>query len=106
MQLPQVYFDSRTTGDFVSRLQDTSKLQRVVSYVVGELGISLLVLLSTLVAIFLYSIQLGFFVLAWIPVLSTSVIYFKNDLLSLQRGVLTSYAHSETQFIDVIQGMD
>lgn len=106
MQLPQVYFDTRTTGDFVSRLQDTSKLQRVVSYVVGELGISLLVLLSTLGAIFLYSTQLGFFVLTWIPVLSTSVIYFKNDLLRLQRGVLTSYAHSETQFIDVIQGMD
>ena len=106
VKLPQLFFDTRTTGDFVSRLQDTSKLQRVISYIIGDLGISFLVFVTSLSAILVYSWQIGLILLFWIPFFGLIVLLFKNELLQLQRKVLTSYAQSETQFIDVIQGMD
>lgn len=106
MVLPQVFFDSRTTGDFITRLNDTSKLQRVISYIIGELGISLLVFTLTLCTILVYSLKIAIVVFIWVPLIGGIVFIYKDEILRLQREMLATNALSENQFIDLIQGMD
>ena len=47
--LPKPFFDTRKTGDMVARLNDTMRIQRVISDVVSTYVIDVLILLMTMV---------------------------------------------------------
>ena len=103
--LPKAFFDYRKVGDMTARLNDTRRIQTVISNLLGDLIISVLTVVLSFVFIFLYSWQLALPILCSLP-LFFAVIYSHNKrIIHKQREVMSAYAQSESNFINTIQGV-
>ncbi len=105
MYLPQSFFDTRKTGDFVGRLNDTMRIQRVIAEFVSVYIIDLLVLLISVTALFFYCEVSAFITIITIPILFLLVYRWHKRIISAQHDVMAGYALSESNFIDSIQGI-
>lgn len=105
LYLTKSFFDNRKTGDLISRLNDTLRIQEAVSYILGEMAIQLLLLLVSVLFIFLYSWPLGLFCLMILPAIYGVVNYFQKDILAQQRSVMSAHAMNESNYVDIIRGI-
>jgi len=103
--LPKSFFDTRKTGDFVGRLNDTIRIQRVITEFVSVYLIDVLVVLISLVILFFYSKEVAFFTLLTLPVFFILVYRWNSKIISSQREVMSKYAHSESNYIDSLRGI-
>jgi ATP-binding cassette subfamily B protein len=106
LELPKQYFDTRTIGEFVARLNDTSRIQRVVNVLISETLIEGLVSLISITFIFSVNWILGLMSLIALPALFLILPLFSEKILSCQRNVMQTYARSESNFISTISGID
>ena len=106
LRLPKTFFDSRRTGDLVARMNDTSRIQKTISKIIGNVMIDFLLVFVVSIAIFSYSKTLGIISLLWIPVFAIVVIYFNPKINKLQKIVMQSYANNESNYIDTIEGIE
>ena len=105
MTLPKWFFDSRKTGDFVARLNDTMRIQRVIADVVSVYIIDILIICITTGMLFYYSVPVGVLSLISLPLIYL-MIYRRNDsIISSQKDVMAGYAMNESNFIDSIKGI-
>lgn len=103
--LPKLFFDSRKTGDFVARLNDTMRIQRVISDVISIYIIDILILILTLPLIFTYSRMVALISLISLPILFL-IVYKKNQLIiNLQYDTMAGYAMNESNFINSLKGI-
>jgi ATP-binding cassette subfamily B protein len=106
LALPKQYFDTRTTGEFVARLNDTSRIQRIVNVLISETLIEGLVSLTSITFIFSVNWILGLISLISLPALLFMLPLFSEKILSHLRNVMQAYAKSESNFISTISGID
>jgi ABC-type bacteriocin/lantibiotic exporter with double-glycine peptidase domain len=59
--LPKPFFDSTSTGDMVARMNDASRIQKVVVFLSSQVVIDVLVVLVSAGYIFVYSVSTGLF---------------------------------------------
>ena len=105
LNLPKSFFDTRKTGDMVARLNDTRRIQAVISTLSGEVIINALVLIVSFAFLFIYSWKVALMALFCVPFYYW-IISRNNDLVAArQRDVMSSYAMSESGFINTIEGM-
>lgn len=103
--LPRSFFDTRRTGDFVARLNDTMRIQRVISDVTSIYVIDVLVLVLTLGLIFFYSNTAALISVVTIPVLFL-IVYRKNKkIINLQYDAMAGYALNESNYINSLKGI-
>lgn len=105
LDLPKTFFDSRKIGDLVARLNDTARIQRVISQLAGSTLIDLLMVLVTSIFLIYYSWQVGLGVLLMLPVYFWLLYRFNQPITDGQRNVMASYAHSESNYISTLQGV-
>jgi ABC-type bacteriocin/lantibiotic exporter with double-glycine peptidase domain len=105
LHLPKIFFDSRKTGEIIARLNDTRRIQSVISYLLSNFVIDLLLLIASSVFVFSYSIKIGFFALISIPLFGFLIWRYNNSILLNQRAVMVKYADSESHFVDIISGI-
>ena len=105
LYLPKTFFDSRKTGDLTSRLNDVTRIQQAVSYIVGEISVQVLFLLVSLISIFLYSRLAGLLCLLLIPVQFLVVRFHSKHLLEGYRATMRANAAKESNYIDTIRGV-
>jgi ABC-type bacteriocin/lantibiotic exporter with double-glycine peptidase domain len=103
--LPKSFFDTRKTGDFVGRLNDTIRIQRVITEFASAYIIDILVVIISLVILFFYSETAAFFTLLTLPVFFTLVYQWNSKIISAQREVMSKYAQSESNYIDSLRGI-
>lgn len=103
--LPKAFFDTRKTGDMVARLNDTRRIQSVIGSVVGDTIINVLVLIVSLVFLFVYSWKVALISLLCMPVFYWIVSRSNRKIIAQQRDVMSSYAMSESGFINTISGI-
>lgn len=103
--LPKPFFDSTTTGDMVARLNDASRIQKVVVYLSSQVIIDVLVVLISAGYIFAYSVSTGLLSLLSIPVFGMLAWRFNHRVVIAQRHVMQSYAATESKYIDTINGI-
>jgi len=103
--LPKSFFDNRKTGDLVARMNDTQRIQRTISQLIGSVMIDALMVIAASVAIFMYDWQVGLVTLLWIPVFAWVVYRFHQPILDGQRAVMNAYALNESNYIDTMQGI-
>ncbi|NVO10831.1 MAG: peptidase domain-containing ABC transporter [Bacteroidales bacterium] len=103
--LPKSFFDNRKTGELIARMNDTSRIQNTISYLVGNVLIDGMVVLVSIIFIFLYSITLGFISLTSIPIFFYIVYRFHHKVVKDQREVMVAYAKNESNYINTIQGI-
>ena len=105
LDLPKPFFDSRKSGDLVARLNDTMRIQRVISDIVSTYIIDVLILLITLVMIFGYSIPSGLISLMVLPIFFMLVFRWNKRIIASQRGLMAGYALNEGNFISTLRGI-
>ncbi|AEI50557.1 peptidase domain-containing ABC transporter [Runella slithyformis] len=105
LALPKAFFDSRKTGDLVARLNDTGRIQRVISQLAGSVLIDLLMVVVTLGFLVYYSWQVGIAVLLALPFYFWLLYRFNKPISDAQRNVMAAYAHNESNYISTLQGV-
>ena len=103
--LPKPFFDSTSTGDMVARMNDASRIQKVVVYLSSQIVIDVLVVLVSAGYIFFYSISTGFLSLLSIPVFGLLAWLYNRKVIVAQRELMQSYAATESKYIDTIKGI-
>ena len=105
LSLPKRFFDTRRTGELVARLNDTQRVQRVVTAVASSVVIDVLTVVASCVFLFYYSWQTGLIVLATLPVYFILLRLFNRRIIQAQHSVMQSYAQSESNYVTTMQGI-
>ena len=106
LRLPKSFFDTRKIGDMVARMNDTSRIQKTISKVIGSVMIDLILVIVVSIAIFSYNRTLGLITLLWIPLFALVVVFFSSKIRKQQNKVMQSYARNESNYIDTIKGIE
>ena len=103
--LPKSFFDTRKTGDFVARLNDTIRIQKVIAEIIGIYIIDILILCITIIMLFYYSDVSALMSLICLPILYLIVNRWNKKIISAQHSLMAGYALSESNFIDSLGGI-
>ncbi|MDD4386116.1 MAG: cysteine peptidase family C39 domain-containing protein, partial [Bacteroidales bacterium] len=103
--LPLPFFATRKIGDMVARLNDIGRIQQAISYLFGELLISVLVVLASLTALFIYSFWIGIMLLVSIPLFGWVAYKYQQPVIMGQRELMASYALNESNYINTINNI-
>lgn len=103
--LPKSFFDTRKTGDMVARLNDTMRIQRVISDVVSTYVIDFLIGMITLVMIFIYSSVAGIISTLAVPLFFLVVYSWNRPVIKSQQDLMAGYAMNESNFINTLRGI-
>ncbi len=105
LQQSFLFFDGRKNGEILARLQDTRRIQAAVSYIAGNLVIDLMIFLISMVFICLYSWKAFLICLSAIPVSFLLAWRFHGKIINGQKMVMSRFAASESQFLDIVDGI-
>ena len=99
LNLPKPFFDTRKTGDMVARLNDTLRIQRVISEVISVYVIDCLIVLISLIMIYSYSVIAGIISTIVIPLFFLLVYRWNKPVIRSQRDLMAANAMNESNFI-------
>jgi len=103
--LPKSFFDSRKIGDLVARLNDTSRIQRVIRQLAGSTLIDVLMVVVTAAFLLYYSWQVGVGVLLTLPIYFWLLYRYHKPITEGRRKVMAAYAFNEGNYISTLQGV-
>ncbi|MDR0232381.1 MAG: peptidase domain-containing ABC transporter [Dysgonamonadaceae bacterium] len=106
LYLPKSFFDSTKTGEIITRMSDSRRIQQTLLYIVGSVLIEALTLLFAIGYLLFYSRQMALIALACIPFFILLVILYNQKIIDGQRNVMVSNAATEGLLIDFIQGVN
>jgi ABC-type bacteriocin/lantibiotic exporter with double-glycine peptidase domain len=105
LQLPKSFFDTRRIGELIARMNDTRRIQSVLSAIAGSMVIDLLLVLVSLGFVFAFSSTIGFILLACLPFYFLILLRYNRPIVNTQKEVMGGYAMAESNFIDTMQGV-
>jgi ABC-type bacteriocin/lantibiotic exporter with double-glycine peptidase domain len=105
LSLPKFFFDTRKTGDFVARLNDTTRVQRVIADIITVYIIDVLIVCITLILFFYYLPAAAIISLISIPVFYVMISRWNSRIISSQHSLMAGYALSESNFINSLKGI-
>lgn len=106
LRLPVPFFHNRKTGDLIARMNDTRRLQSTITYLIGDVIIDVLLVITATTFIMVYSVWLGLFVLFSLPVFFLLTWAYHNLIRGAQQGVMKAHALNESNYVDTIQGIE
>jgi ATP-binding cassette, subfamily C, bacteriocin exporter len=106
LNLPKPFFDTRKIGELTARLTDTSRIQRVISQLAGNVVIDTLVTIVVFVVLFNYSWKIALASLFILPVYFILIYRFNKKIIDSQKTIMSSYAMSESNYISTLQGIE
>lgn len=106
LRLPKPFFDTRKIGELTARLNDTARIQRIISQLAGNAVIELLVVIAGTIFLVSYAVQIGIVVAAIIPLLYLLVYRYNKSIIKGQQSVMTNYALTEANYISTLQGIE
>lgn len=105
LHLPKNFFDMRKIGDMVARLNDTRRIQTVISSLAGDTIINVLMVVVSLVFLAIYSWQIALIAFLCMPVFFWVIYRHNATIIAQQREVMAGYAMTESNFISTINGI-
>jgi ATP-binding cassette, subfamily C, bacteriocin exporter len=106
LRLPKLFFDGRKTGELIARMNDSRRLQQSINLLTGNVILNTLVALLSTIYIFTYSEIIGGISLLSIPLFVLLVWRFNKSIIEGQKGVMSAYARTESNYIDSLQGVE
>ena len=106
MFLPKSFFDGVTSGDMISRLNDTSRMRQTIIKFTSGILIDLLVVIATSTYIFTLSPSTGLISLAAIPVFGILAWHYNSKIIAAQRALMQASAANQSKYIDTIQRIE
>ena len=104
--LPKSFFDNRKIGDMTARLNDTRRIQTIISQLLGSMAINILVVIISASFLFVYSWKIALIVFFTIPLFFFIIYRSNKKVIKGQKDVMAGYAQSESNFISTIQGVN
>ena len=104
--LPKSFFDHRKTGDMISRMNDTMRIQKSIVYITGSFFIDAIIVIISTIFLFVYSWQIALIALSSLPLIIMVVIKYHQPIVSGQQAVMTAFAQNESNYVDSIQAID
>ncbi|HEX6223116.1 MAG TPA: peptidase domain-containing ABC transporter [Chryseolinea sp.] len=105
LRLPKYFFDTRKIGELMARMNDTRRIQDVITFIAGNIIIDSLVLVISLGFLFTYSHSFGQVLLLSTLLFGLLIRKFHGKIIVSQNEVMHSYALSESFYVDAIQGI-
>ena len=105
LHLPKPFFDTRKIGELVARLNDTQRVQRVISQIIGNVAINILVTITSLGFLFYYSWQTGLIASISLPFYFLLIYSFNKKIITAQKEMMQGYALNESNYITSMQGI-
>ncbi|MBI9055143.1 MAG: peptidase domain-containing ABC transporter [Bacteroidales bacterium] len=105
LHLPKSFFDTRKKGDLVARLNDTVRIQKVITQLAGNYIIDSLIAITSIIFLFIYSWQTGLIAVFSMPFYFIILFKYNKRIISAQKKVMVSYAHSESNYISTLSGV-
>ena len=87
-------------------MNDSRRIQRAISTLITELMVDILVVVVTLVAIFLYSLPVGWLVTCFLPIYAALIYRYHLAIKNAQQQLMIRYSSSESTFIDSLSGIE
>jgi ATP-binding cassette subfamily B protein len=106
LYLPKSFFDSTKTGEIITRMGDSRRIQQTLLYIVGGVLIDALALLFAICYLLFYSWQMALIASACVPFFVLLVLLYNGRIMNGQRNVMVAGAATEGLFIDFIQGVN
>lgn len=106
LKLPKLFFDSRKTGDLISRLNDTLRIQRSITYLSSTFIIDFLVIIISSAYLFNYHFSIALTTLTALPMMGFIAWKYNDQIISQNIAVMASYSGNESNYIDTIKGID
>ena len=106
LYLPKSFFDSLKTGEITARLNDASRIQRAINYVVGTLLVDVLTVVICVILLLNYWWLVGVLSLAGGLVFGLIFGLYGKRIVAGQRKVMVDYAGAESNFFDTVQGAE
>ncbi|MDR3338868.1 MAG: peptidase domain-containing ABC transporter [Candidatus Symbiothrix sp.] len=106
LYLSKSFFDSTKTGEVITRMNDSRRIQSTLSYIAGGVLIEILVLLFSITYLLLYSWKMAVIASSCIPFYIILVLCYNKKIVAGQRNVMVSSAATEGLLIDFIQGVN
>ena len=106
LNLPKLFFDTRKIGELTARLNDTARVQRVISQLAGSVVADVLVVVATLSLLFVYKWEVALASLFFLPLFFILILLHNKRILTGQRNVMAGYALCEANYISTIQGIE
>lgn len=104
--LPRIFFDTRKTGEMIARMNDTQRIQNVITNIIGDFIINSLSALMTLCFLFYYNWFIGITLTISAPFFIWTIYRYNQPIIDSQRNVMVNYAQSESNFINTILGIE
>lgn len=105
IRLPKIFYDTRKVGELIARMNDTRRIQNSISIITGTLIVDVLLVFISTIFIFSYSPFLGVMVITIFPLYLSIVYLFNKKIVYGQQNVMSSFALTESHYIDSIQGI-
>jgi ATP-binding cassette subfamily B protein len=105
LYLPKSFFDTRKKGELVARLNDTSRIQQVITQLAGNYIIDSLTAITSIAFLFIYSWQTGVIAMLSMPFYFLIIFRFNKRIIDAQKEVMAGYAHSESNYISTLTGI-
>lgn len=105
LHLPKPFFDTRKIGELVARLNDTSRIQRVIKLIANNFVIDILIVTISFGYLFMYSWQVGVIAILSLPIYFVLIYRFNKRIITAQKEVMQGYALSESNYITTMQGI-
>ena len=106
LHLPKPFFDTRKIGEFTARLNDTSRIQKVIIQLTGNSIIDALMVITAISFLFTYSWEVASVIICCLPFYFFTIRKFNTDIINSHRKVMVSYANSQSNFISTLLGIE
>jgi ATP-binding cassette, subfamily C, bacteriocin exporter len=106
LNLPKLFFDTRKIGELTARLNDTSRIQRVISQIAGTIVADIMMVLASLSLLFVYKWEVAMASVLFLPLFFILIRYHNKSILTGQQNVMAGYAQCESNYISTIQGIE
>jgi len=106
LYLPKTFFNNRKVGELVARMDDTSRIQTVLSFIFGDLTRDILTVLVSFVIIFAYSNIIGWVSIVTIPLFFLIAYLFHYSIVKHQRDVMAHNAKKTSNYINTLENID
>lgn len=102
LRLPKYFFDTRNSGDVISRINDARKIHSFISTLIGSTFIDLFSVIIAVIIISSYSTVIGFSTIVFISVYFFIAHRHAKQIKISQREILGNYGYLESHYIDTI----
>ncbi|MBB2148325.1 peptidase domain-containing ABC transporter [Pedobacter gandavensis] len=104
--LPKQFFDTRSTGDMITRMNDTSRIQQNVAFITGTVFIDIVVVITTALFLINYSQLISMITFCFIPVIIWLITSYTKPIKTFQKNLMVAQATNQSNYIDTIQGIE